>query len=646
MSNHLEGQSSPYLLQHVENPVDWYPWGKEAFERAVNEDKPIFLSIGYSTCHWCHVMAHESFEDNEIAKLLNQHFISIKIDKEERPDLDSIYMAVCQAFTGSSGWPTSIFMTSDRKPFYAGTYFPKEARYGSIGLKELLLTVIEKWEKERESLLQVSDSVIHAINHPKQVSDQVDENLVTRAIKQYKESFDEQYGGFSSAPKFPTPHNLIFLMRQYQKHGDKRLLEMAEKTLLQMYRGGLFDHIGGGFSRYSTDQYFLVPHFEKMLYDNALLILSYCEAYELTGNTLYRNIAEKTVHYVMKELRSPEGGFYCAQDADSEGEEGKYYVFTVNEIKEVIGEKEGTAFCQYYDITKHGNFEGKSIPNLLHTDKLTDQFETFLPKINEYRKNRTTLHRDDKILTFWNSLMIAALCSLYRVTQNKAYLQVAEDTKTFIDGNLYQDGTLYVSWRKNKLSGKGFLDDYAGYIFALLALYEVTFDHKYIDLAMQMKEKVIEEYFDTKQGGFFLSGSGNEELIARPKESYDGAIPSGNSLMTYNLVRLNYMNPDTKIQDFLQRQLCFMSGEANQYPVSYAMFLIALSDYLEPPTMITVVQGKDEQLSRLPFQVPTGAIVKVLSNPCDGYELLNDKTTFYVCKNHTCQPPTNEINFS
>ena len=363
MHNFLKNETSPYLLQHADNPVNWYPWCKEAFERARKEDKPIFLSIGYSTCHWCHVMAHESFEDEETARILNKYFVSIKVDKEERPDIDSIYMSVCQAFTGSGGWPTTIFLTPDQKPFFAGTYFPRKAKYGQIGLQELLLAICEKWETDRKTLLASAEDVISS--RESEEIEEADVRLMETAFRHYKQLFDSKNGGFGAAPKFPTPHNLLFLMRYYERSGNKEALHMVEKTLIQMYRGGIYDHIGGGFSRYSTDDYFLAPHFEKMLYDNALLIMAYCKAYQLTGKSIYYGIAKATADYVLREMTSKEGGFYCAQDADSEGVEGKYYLFEPKEIIQICGEAEGRRFNQYFDITDRGNFEGKSIPNLL-----------------------------------------------------------------------------------------------------------------------------------------------------------------------------------------------------------------------------------------------------------------------------------------
>lgn len=643
MQNHLKNQTSPYLLQHADNPVNWYPWCKEAFERANKEDKPIFLSIGYSTCHWCHVMAHESFEDMQIAELLNQYFVSIKVDKEERPDIDSIYMSVCQAFTGSGGWPTTIFMTPRQKPFFAGTYFPKTAKFGQIGLKELLLIIHEKWETDREELLQSADEVISYLDKKTVTSRDVDEQLVDRAVAIYKHSFDSKYGGFGDAPKFPTPHNLLFLMRYYEKNKDKDALAMVEKTLLQMYRGGIFDHIGGGFSRYSTDRYFLVPHFEKMLYDNALLIMAYSKAYQLTGNPIFCRVAEKTASYIMREMTSAEGGFYSAQDADSEGVEGKFYLFEPSEIIGILGEKEGKAFNQHFDITPQGNFEGKNILNLLQNSVVNDSFDHVLAKVYEYRKKRYALHLDDKILTSWNGLMITAMCYLYRVTGNRTYLDAAMKAQEFVDNKLCENNTLYISYREGKRSGKGFLDDYSNIIVALLALYEATLDKKYLDRAKNFCEKVIIDFYDEEQGGFFLYGKETEQLILRPKETYDGAVFSGNSAMAYNLVQLSLVTGEERYQELAESQLRFMSGEAAHYPAGHSMFLMALLDYVDAPDKITIVKKEGEELTDVSGVIPLNTVVCIMEAPTEEYPLKNDKTTFYVCKGHTCFPPVNEL---
>ena len=649
MLNFLKNQTSPYLLQHAENPVNWYPWCKEAFERAETEDKPIFLSIGYSTCHWCHVMAHESFEDTEIAEILNQYFISIKVDKEERPDIDSIYMSVCQAFTGSGGWPTTIFLTPHKEPFFAGTYFPKTAGYGQIGLKELLLAIQEKWKNDRGELLKSAEEVLaflrrRSVAH-KSGDTAVQPQLISAAFEIFRRTFDKTYGGFGDAPKFPTPHNLLFLMQYYEKSHEEEALKMAEKTLLQMYRGGMFDHIGGGFSRYSTDRYFLAPHFEKMLYDNALLILAYCKAYEITGKQIYRGVAQKTADYILREMTSPGGGFYSAQDADSEGVEGKYYLFEPSEIIGVLGEKTGKEFNQHFDITEKGNFEGKNIPNLLQNDAVSDLWATCLPAVYEYRRKRYALHLDDKILTSWNGLMIAAMCHLYRITENKTYLKSAVRAQELIDDYLCEKDTLYVSYRKGNRSEKGFLDDYANEIFALLALYEATLDSAYLERAKQFCYKAVSDFWDKEQGGFFLYGAENEQLILRPKETYDGAVFSGNSAMAYNLVRLYLLTGEEQYRELAERQLDFLSTEAEQYPAAHAMFLVALSDYMDWPEKITIVLKENQKPANLSCKIPLDTVICILEEPTEEYPLKNDKTTFYVCRGRACQPPVNDIFF-
>ncbi len=736
MKNHLANETSPYLLQHAENPVAWYPWCDEAFIRAKKEDKPIFLSIGYSTCHWCHVMAHESFEDNEIADILNQHFISIKVDKEERPDIDSIYMSVCQALTGSGGWPTTIFMTPEQKPFFAGTYFPKNTKYGQIGFRELLQIINAKWKKERKDLVDSAEEILKAVNERYQRKPQnkkenagnerkqrniiINENIKQKNImiqeleKQeermpednaylleyattiYKRTFDKANGGFGNAPKFPTPHNLLFLMRYYEKHNEKEVMQMVEKTLQQMYRGGIFDHIGGGFSRYSTDDYFLAPHFEKMLYDNALLLLAYAKAYQLTKCEVYCDVAKKTANYILQEMTHSSGGFYSAQDADSEGIEGKYYLFEPQEIKTILGDAIGQKFNAYYDITENGNFEGKSIPNLLKNNQIENAFERktnfegtcihkevaktdsessfskYMSSLYTYRKNRYRLHLDDKILTAWNGLMIAAMCQLYRVTNNKTYLEAAKRAQTFIETELMEDGRnvhkisleeaekitksqintniakkrnkiqLYVSYRDGKRGQKAFLDDYANEIFALISLYEATLEKEYLQKAEDFCDRLYEDFYDKEDEGFFLYGTDNEQLIMKPKETYDGAVPSGNSMMAYNLVKLYYITENEEYKNLSEKQLAFISREAEAYPAGYAMFLMALLDFTDIPDTITIVPKEKDDLVDLSCKIPLDTIVRI-QEANEAYPMKNNSTTFYICKGRSCKPPVNEL---
>lgn len=641
MSNRLAKETSPYLLQHKDNPVDWYPWCNEAFERAKREDKPVFLSIGYSACHWCHVLAHESFEDEEIAGLLNKYFVSIKVDKEERPDIDSVYMSVCQAFTGSGGWPTSIFMTADQKPFFAGTYFPKTSKGGMIGFRELLLAIHDKWATDRTTLLQQSDEIIKYLNGPQITPDTGDHDLTHLAVRQYSRIYDGKHGGFGQAPKFPTPHNLLFLLDYYERHKTALCFEMAENTLLAMYRGGMFDHIGFGFCRYSTDEKFLVPHFEKMLYDNALLILTYCKLYQVTKKELYLEIAEKTATYILGEMTTPEGGFFSSQDADSEGEEGKYYLFTPKEIVAVLGQEDGERFNLHFDITNKGNFEGKNIPNLLKSDPLDRSLEAFLPVLDGYRKKRHSLHRDEKIITSWNSLMIAAMCELYLTGKKEKYLSAAQNADRFIQKYLWDGDALHVSFHLGKRGVRGFLDDYAATIFAQLSLYRATLEGFYLNRAEKLCDKVISDFSDGA-GGFYLYSKEHEALILRPKETYDGAIPSGNSLMAYNLVRLSYLADAEKYKNPTKQQIDFLTKTASSSPMHYAMFLRALLEYTEAPTKITVVPAG--QTDKLPLTLPPDAVVILLPKPTEEYPLKNGKTTYYVCRGHSCLPPTNNLN--
>ena len=643
MSNQLKNETSPYLLQHAKNPVNWYPWCEEAFHKAKTENKPIFLSIGYSTCHWCHVMAHESFEDNKTAEILNKYFISIKVDREERPDIDSVYMSVCQAFTGSGGWPMSIFMTWDKRPFFAGTYFPPQSRYGMPSFSELLNTIAKQWNSNQADLLESAEEVInHLKNTRLDENVQTDNDLIQRAVQIFEHTFDATHGGFGDAPKFPTPHNLIFLMLYAKQNNNPSALKMAEKTLKQMRKGGIFDHIGYGFSRYSTDKYYLAPHFEKMLYDNALLIIAYASAYSITGNNIYLETAEKTAEYILNEMTSEGGGFYSAQDADSEGIEGKYYTFSLKEIVNILGEDKGREFANVFNITDKGNFEGMNIPNLLKSNDLMVDFKDEIKKLYSYRKNRFNLHLDDKILLAWNSMMIAALSMLYRVTRNKKYLNAAQKAQEFIEKNLSDGQKLYTSFRDGKRSNHAFLDDYAFYVAALIELYNSTLDKNYLEKAEKFCKETIELFMDNKKGGFYLSDPNNTELFINPKETYDGAIPSGNSVMAYNLVRLYQIREEEEYKELLEKQITFMSAKTYEYPSGNSMFLIAMLLYEDYIPHITIALKEDSDLSQIREKLPLMANVSVVTENTN-YPLLNNQTTFYVCKNRNCLPPTNEV---
>ncbi|MCI8634095.1 MAG: thioredoxin domain-containing protein [Eubacterium sp.] len=640
MSNHLKYTSSPYLLQHAENPVDWYPWCEEAFEKARKEDKPVFLSIGYSTCHWCHVMAHESFENRTTAEILNRYFISIKVDREERPDIDSVYMSVCQAFTGSGGWPVSIFMTWDKKPFLAGTYFPVQPKYGMPGFSDLLLAVERQWNSNRDDLLRSADQIIAHLKQPQVSGNSADqENFSERAVQLFLKSFDGVYGGFEEAPKFPIPHNLWFLTLYAKQNSRPDVLDMAEKTLTQMRKGGIFDHIGYGFSRYSTDRYFLVPHFEKMLYDNALLIIAYASVYSITQKQLYLDTAEKTAQYVLREMTSADGGFYSGQDADSEGKEGKYYTFALTEIMDVLGKERGKQFSEAFDITPGGNFEGVNIPNLLKSNDLDSDFADEVLKLYHYRKSRCKLHLDDKILVSWNAMMIAALSILYRVSGNEKYLSAAMHAQLFIEQNLSEGLKLYTSWRKGKRSEKGFLDDYAFYTAALTELYHSALNRDYLKKAEQFCMEAVKRFADDKNGGFYLSDSNHTEFFMNPKEFYDGAVPSGNSVMAYNFIRLYQLTENEDYKKLAKKQMDAISAHAQNYPAVYSMFLFAKLLYDNPPEHIVIALRDSSDLEQIRGRLPFLANVIAVSQDKE-YPLVNGHTTFYVCRDHVCLAPT------
>lgn len=665
-SNRLINEKSPYLIQHAYNPINWYPWGEEAFEDAKKEDKPIFLSIGYSTCHWCHVMAHESFEDENVAAILNKFFISIKLDREERPDVDSVYMTVCQALTGSGGWPLTIIMTPDQKPFFAGTYFPKTSRYGMPGLIEILESVAIQWKNSKEKLINSSDNILKELGKFF-VSESNDTKLSEKNLKngynQLLKSFDIKYGGFSPAPKFPTPHKLMFLLRYYKMYDETNALEMVETTLGSMYRGELFDHIGYGFSRYSTDDKYLVPHFEKMLYDNALLVIAYLEAYEITKNPLYKDISIKSLEYVFRELTSNEGGFYCAQDADSEGEEGKYYVFTPDEIKIILGEEDGNYFNEYYDINDEGNFEGKSIPNLIKNsnyNKKDEKIDVLAQNILDYRNERYSLHKDDKILTSWNGLMIAALSKAYKVLEDEKYLEYAKKAIDFIYNNLVDSkGRLFARYREKEAKYKAILDDYAFLTYGLIELYESSYEILYLKKAIDLTEAMIDLFFDEKNAGFFLYGKDSEKLIARPKELFDGAIPSGNSVAAYNLIRLARITGKSLFEEISKDVLDYIAGSIISEEINHSFFLIASSFALnKTKELICVIKDESEKekikdtLSDMQAFNLT-VIIKNEENSSEleelipytkDYTLKDNKATYYLCEGNSCFPPTNNLN--
>lgn len=660
MANQLKQEKSPYLLQHGDNPVDWYPWREEAFRRAAEEDKPVFLSIGYSTCHWCHVMAHESFEDREVADLLNREFISIKVDREERPDVDAVYMSVCQTVTGAGGWPLTIFMTPEQKPFFAGTYFPKHGGYGRFGLMELLERVADLWKNNREELLKAGNQITVAINrNPVSNKQEPDRKLASYAYAQLADRFDHQWGGFGEAPKFPTPHNLLFLLRYAEKTQEPKALKMVEITLEDMARGSIFDHIGGGFSRYSTDEMWLVPHFEKMLYDNALLLIAYVKAYQHTKRECFADVAHRTAQYILRKLTGEEGGCYCGQDADSDGVEGKYYVFTPEEVKEALGEMDGAEFCRLYDITQSGNFEGKSIPNRIRSFEAGwDRDDPRLKKLYDYRLNRTKLHKDDKILLSWNAWAMIALAQAGQVLEEPSYLDAAIRIHDFIESKMVDENDrLYLRYRDGEAAYAGQLEDYAVYALALLELYRVTFDAKYLQSAIHRTKQMMELFEDRENDGYFMTASDGEQLIARPKETYDGAIPSGNSVAAVALQTLASLTGELKWQAAADRQLRFLAGEIGEYPSASCFGVLAMMDALYPHREL-ICAGSNGQLGELEEYLKEHpaddlhVLLKTKENAQDlaecapftkDYPIPEQGAMYYLCKSGACKAPVSDF---
>lgn len=659
--NHLISEKSPYLLQHAENPVNWYPWGNEAFERSKKEDLPVFLSIGYSTCHWCHVMAHESFEDQEVAELLNSHYVCIKVDREERPDIDSVYMAACQAVTGAGGWPLTAILTPDQKPFFLGTYIPKHPRYGQTGLLELLQKVHLLWSRDREKLLETGRQITAFLSAPGSKAEETpDKNVLKQAVNLFKQQYDRKWGGFGSAPKFPSPHNLLFLLDYSALESDDSTLEMALHTLSAMACGGMNDQIGGGFSRYSTDERWLVPHFEKMLYDNALLAISYLNAYHITGEDMYADTARRTLDYVLRELTGPSGEFYCGQDADSDGVEGRYYYFTKEEVLEVLGPKDGAEFCRIYDITSEGNFEGKCIPNRIDADHNPwPSDDPRLKKLYGYRLDRVSLHRDDKVILSWNGWMIIAMARAAQITEDSRYRDAAVHACQFIKQSMTDSrGRLYLRWRKGEAATPGQLDDYAVFGLALIELYRTTYKPQYLEDALHIAAQMTDLFEDKENGGYFLTASDAEVLIARPKETYDGAIPSGNSAAAVLLVQLAQYTCDVFWQEARERQIRYLAGSIKEYPAGHSFGLLALIKVLYPARELVCVSADSELPETLRHYlmennpINLSVILKTKANEATlektlpyvrDYPIPGKGAMYYLCKNGVCMAPVEDI---
>ncbi|MDZ7759183.1 MAG: thioredoxin domain-containing protein [Desulfovermiculus sp.] len=602
-ANRLIDEKSPYLLQHAYNPVDWHPWSEETFSLARDKDLPVFVSIGYATCHWCHVMERESFEDQEVAQALNHSFISIKVDREERPDIDQIYMTACQMISGRGGWPLTVIMTPDKRPFFAATYIPKQGRFGQAGLLDLLAEISRLWQHDREKISNSARQVTDNLQRLNQALPAVtlDESTLDAAFKSLEQRYDPEYGGFGQAPKFPAPHNLLFLLRFWQRSGNHEALNMVDTTLKAMRRGGIFDHLGFGFHRYSTDRYWLVPHFEKMLYDQAMLIMALTETYELTQDPFYPQVIEETVSYVLQDMTDASGAFYSAEDADSEGEEGKFYVWTEKEIDKLLSPEEARLAKKVFGLTPDGNFKDEASKrrtgaNILHLSQpldqtaqslgvsqedLSSQLEIMRSKLLAARNRRIRPLLDDKVLTDWNGLMISALAQAGRVLENEEYTRVAKRATQFILEHMYRDGRLLHRYREGQAAIPGMLDDYSFFIQGLIELHAVNDKREYLDIALGLTHECLNHFWDQDHGGFYLTPDDGEELLTRPKEITDGAIPSGNSVFLSNLLRLARISQDPALAQKANELTKAFSGTVAEIPAGCTFFLCGLDMALQ-----------------------------------------------------------------
>ena len=672
-TNRLIHETSPYLLQHAHNPVDWYPWGEEALTRAKQEQKPILLSIGYSACHWCHVMERESFENEDIAAIMNQLFINIKVDREERPDLDEIYMSAVQMMTRQGGWPMTVFLTPDLKPFYGGTYYPPTDRYGRPGFPKVMEAVAEAFNEKKAQVLEQAEQLTVQLNRISNVVDphehELTEELMTNAFQHYRSQFDSHYGGFGTAPKFPPSMGLPFLLRYWHHSGNADALEMVELTLEKMARGGMYDQLGGGFHRYSTDAHWLVPHFEKMLYDNAQLVVAYFEAYQATQKPFYRDIAVETLDYVLREMYDAEnGGFYSTQDADSEGVEGKFFVWEPNDVEDIIGEENAEIFCEYYDITPQGNFEGE---NILHVQTPPDIFarklqmdlgelETLLTdarqKLFEEREKRIKPGLDDKILTSWNGIMIRGMAMGYQLTGKPEYLEACEKSAEFVLTTLSQDnGLLLRTYRAGKSHLNAYLEDYSYFIAGLIALYEASFEPRWLTEAERLANIMIDQFEDDAGDGFFFTGKAHEVLIVQSKSAYDGATPSGASMAIHSLLRLAKHLDNPEFHDKAVETLKLYFHQMEAMPSGSGQLLCELAFLLSTPKEIAIIGKKGDpqteaMLTALHGIYQPNKIVAASESADDqtlplltGKTQVDNTATAYICENYACQAPTTDV---
>jgi uncharacterized protein len=670
-TNRLLHETSPYLLQHAHNPVDWYPWGEEALARAKKEDKPILLSIGYSSCHWCHVMEKESFENEAIAGIMNERFINIKVDREERPDLDELYMHAVQVMTGSGGWPMTVFLTPDLIPFHAGTYFPPEDRGGMPGFPKILVVVSDYYRSHRGEVGKMEAQLKNALNQIAEIipsKEVMSDKVLSKAFNTLESQFDPIYGGFGNAPKFPSSMALSFLLRYWKSTGSKKALEMVEKTLEKMANGGIYDHLGGGFHRYSVDNRWLIPHFEKMIYDNALLSRTYFEAYQGTQKERYGRVGEEILNYVLHEMKSPEGGFYSTQDADSEGEEGKFYVWTKDEIKEVLGKGKGTPFCAYYGVAQQGNFEGgASVLSISATLEKVSQLYgipvTDLEKVLEEgrqklyaeRERRVRPGRDEKILTSWNGLMISSFVDGFKVTGDGKYLNGAKEAARFILHEMKKDGHLMRVFNKGECRVKGYSEDYAFFIQALIDLYEATFETGWLKEADDLNQRMIHQFWDGRNGGFFFTGKENESLIARSKNPYDNAIPSANSIAVFNLIRLGHLTGEESLKQKADQTLHLFYNFLDQHPSGFSQMLSGLSFFLNSEEIGVIGSRNDLKTKSMLKEIYLTYLPNKILSLRDPHESIEgnwfpflmekgvpEVPTTFVCKGFTCLSPVKD----
>ena len=656
MPNRLADESSPYLQQHADNPVDWYPWGEEAVQKAQAEDKPIFLSVGYSACHWCHVMERESFQDEATARILNEHFVNIKVDREERPDLDQIYMSALQALTGSGGWPMSVFLTPEGEPFYAGTYFPPVPRHGMPSFKHVLRTVAEAWQERRDELVAGSKRVVKSIEQrlAARADEQLAQESLEQAVRVVRRDFDRTHGGWDGAPKFPQPMIVEFLLRYHHTTGSREALSMVVDTLDAMARGGIYDQIGGGFHRYSVDQRWEVPHFEKMLYDNAQLARVYLHAWQVTEEPLFRAVTEETLDYVLREMTDPAGGFYATQSAESDGEEGRFFVWTAAEIESVLGER-ATRFKELYGITPQGNFEGRNILTFSGSWEDRQHMADARRQLFETRERRPRPDRDEKILTSWNGLMLGAFAEAGEALERDDYLTVAErNTGLLLDQLRDDEGLLLRTWRDGNAKGRGFLEDYTHLADGLLALYNATFALRWYTAAHELTQLFLER-FDDPEGGFFDTTEAHEELFKRPQALQDSALPSGNSMAAWVLLRMSQLAVEPGYADVARGILRLVQPLAARYPLGFGGWLTALDYALARTREIAVVGDPDavdvQAALRIcrdgyrPHQVVAVGepdedqpVVPLLENR----ERIGPRATIYVCVDFTCKEPITE----